>query len=167
MRLCRFFLSCLLPVALICGTAGCPRGKPRGVKKLTVQRANRLERGPHGAPVAYWENDLLLEVCIDRSAKEAKVYILKTNGTAPEPIEASSITLQLMNVEPPVEIPLAAAPQEGDPKGSASCFQAVNPAFAAEGAFYGMVLGKVGENEYVGEFDDRARSPVPVPKHKK
>ncbi len=164
MRLCRIFLSCLLPLALLCGTAGCPKNR---VKKLAVQASHRLERGPHGAPVAYWENDTLVEVCIDRAAKEAKVYMLKTNGTAPEPIETSSITLRLMNVEPPREIPLVAVPQEGDPKGSTSCFQGVNPAFGAEGTFYGVVLGKVGDNEYVGEFDERARSPIPAPKHKK
>jgi hypothetical protein len=88
-------------------------------------------------------------------------------GTQPEAIETPSLTLQLTNVDPPMEIQLRPAPQEEDPKGSASSFRATNPAFAGEAAFYGTVSGKVGDNEYIGEFDERARSPAPVNKHKK
>jgi hypothetical protein len=167
LRLCRLTSCNLLLLALICSATGCPRAKPYGRKLGVVTAAHRLERGPHGAPIAYWADDYLMEVCIDRSAKEAKVYVLKSNGKDPQPLQSSSITIQLTNIDPPVEIPLLPVPQEEDPKGSASCFQAVSPAFASEGAFYGMVMGKVGENDCVGEFDERARSPIPGPKHKK
>ena len=100
-RFCRVpFGYFLLTVLLFC-TVGCPRPKPRP-KKLGVVSAPRLERGPHGAPVAYWSDDCLLEVCIDRAAKEAKVYVLKSKLSGPKPLETPSITLQLGQVDPPV-----------------------------------------------------------------
>ncbi|HEV8062746.1 MAG TPA: hypothetical protein VGP68_22895 [Gemmataceae bacterium] len=164
MRCGRMILTQLLLASLVGLTTGCPSVKP---KKPSVITAPRRERGPHGAPLAYWADDYHLEVCIDRAAQEVSVYVLKSTGSQPAPIEISSLTLQLTSVDPPLEIPLQPAPREEDPKGSASCFRATNAAFAAEGAFYGMISGKVGEQSYDGEFDERARSPIPVHKPKK
>src|SRR5262249_51164699 len=115
-------------------------------------------------------DNYLLEVCIDRDAREAIVYVLKDNNAEPNPIQTSELILTLTNMDPPVEIRLRADPQEDDPKGSSSRFRATNPAFADPAAFYGLVAGKEkdGDEEMLGEFDERARSAVPTPnKHKK
>jgi len=167
-RVVRIVLFLLMAAGLVGLTTGCPRPNPRAKKKPYVRAPHRPERGPHNAPLAYWADNYLLEVCIDREAKEATVYVLKDNNAEPNPIETSELTLTLTNSEPPVDIRLRADPQEDDPKGSSSRFRATNPAFA-EGAFYGLVAGKVkeGEEEMLGEFDERARSAVPTPKHKK
>jgi hypothetical protein len=165
----RIVLLLLLAAGLVGLTTGCPRPNPRAKKKPFVRAPHRPERGPHGSPLAYWTDECLLEVCIDRAAKEAIVYVLKANDVDPEPIEASELTLTLTNSEPPVEIRLRADPQEEDPKGSSSRFRASDPVFAAEGAFYGLVAGKLkaGDEELLGEFDERARSAAPISKHKK
>lgn len=166
MRFARIMLNLLLLAALVGLTTGCPRAKTR-LKKPFVRAAHRPERGPHGAPLAYWSDNHLLEVCIDRAAKEGIVYVLQGNNSEPEPIDSPALTLTLTNVDPPVEFRLLPAPQEEDPKGKASRFRAADPAFGAEGAFYGLVAGKVGDDEYLGEFDERARSAVPPIKLKK
>lgn len=165
MRFCRMILSFLLFVALIGSMTGC-RPAVNRPKKPTVVSTPRPERGPHGAPLAYWADDYLLEVCIDRAAKEATVYVMRGKITQPEPLATPALTLQLTSVDPPLDIQLNPSPREEDPKGSASCFRTTNAAFEPQGAFYGIISGKVGENEYVGEFDERARSPV-ISKHKK
>jgi hypothetical protein len=162
----RNILSFLVLAALVCTTAGCPR-KVKHPKKPAVVGAHRLERGPHGAPVAFWEDEYVLEVSIDRKTKEASVYVLKDNGSVPRPIEASSLTLHLASHEPPLDITLKPAPLEEDPQGSASCFKGHDPAFGSDEAIYGTVAGKVGDQDYIGEFDERARSPVLNNKGKK
>lgn len=167
MRFARLVLLLLLAVGMVALTTGCPQPS-RGKKKPYVRAAHRPERGPNNnAPLAYWADNYLLEVCIDREAKEATVYVLKGNNVEPQPIEASELTLTLTNVEPPLEVRLRAAPQEEDPKGSSSRFKGTDPAFADKGALYGLLGGKVGEEEFLGEFDERARSASPPHKHKK
>lgn len=166
MRFARIMLNLLLLAALLGLTTGCPR-TPARPKKPFVRAPHRPERGPHNSPLAYWADNYLLEVNIDRATKEATVFVLKGNNVEPQPIQTSEITMTLTNADPPVEIRLLPAPQEDDPKGSSSCFRAVNPAFGAEGACYGLLAGKVGDDEYLGEFDERARSAVPPNKHKK
>ncbi len=157
-------LTLLLLASLVGLTTGCPSVKP---KKPSVISTPRRERGPHRAPLAYWDDDYHLEVCIDHAARAVTVYVLKATGNQPAPIEIGPLTLQLTNVEPPLDIQLKPAPREGDLKGTSSCFRAANAAFADEGAFYGTISGKMGEHSYNGEFDERARSPIPVHKPKK
>ncbi len=166
MRRFRKSLTFVVLAALLCSTAGCPR-KPKHPKKMASVIPNRLERGPHGAPVAFWEDQCLLEIAIDRKTREASVYILNENGSVPQPIEAASIILQLANQDPPLDITLKAAPMEEDPKGTASCFKGENPAFGSDGKIYGTVAGKIGDKDYLGEFDERARSASPSTKGKK
>ena len=166
MRFRRLMLNLLVPVALVGLTTGCSLGV-KSPKKTSVVSPHRPERGSHGAPIASWADDYLLEVCIDRATKEATVYVSKGSVPQPEALPTATLTLQLTNVEPPMDIQLNASPREEDPKGSASCFRGTNAAFASDAAFYGTVSGKVGDNEYVGEFDERARSATPVYKHKK
>jgi hypothetical protein len=165
-RLRRLILSFLLPAALVALTTGCPLGVNRP-KKPSVVSPHRPDRGPHGAPIASWADVYLLEVCIDRAAKEATVYVSKGSVLQSEALPTATLTLQLTNVDPPMDIQLNAAPSEEDPKGSASSYRGTNDVFASDAAFYGTVSGKVGDNEYVGEFDERARSAIPVSKHKK
>ena len=166
MRFRRLMLNLLLAATLVGLTTGCPVGVNRP-KKTSVVSQHRPERGPHGAPIASWADDYLLEVCIDRAAKEATVYVTKGNVAQPEALATPTLTLQLNNVDPPMDVQLNASPREDDPKGSASCFRGTNEIFASDAYFYGMVSGKLGDNEHVGEFDERARSAVPVSKHKK
>jgi hypothetical protein len=165
-RFRRLMLSFLLPVALVGLTTGCPLGVNRP-KKPSVVSPHRPDRGPHGAPIASWADSYLLEVCIDRAAKEATVYVSKVSVLHPEALPTATLTLELTNIDPPMDIQLNASPLEEDPKGSASCYRATNDVFASDAAFYGTVSGKVGENDYVGEFDERARSAIPASKHKK
>ncbi|CAN5469890.1 hypothetical protein BH10PLA2_BH10PLA2_21200 [soil metagenome] len=168
MHLARKILNVLLLAALLGSLTGCPpRHRNRHKKKSGVTVNKRIERGPHGAPVAYWGDELALEVCIDRATKEASVYVWRPSGTAAEPIAASAIALELTHVHPSVHVPLQAAPQEEDAKGTSSCFKGTNPAFASEEAIYGTIAGKVGDADYVSEFDERARSPVTTPKGKR
>jgi hypothetical protein len=159
-------LNLLVPVALVGLTTGCPLGV-KTPKKPSVVSPHRPDRGPHGAPIASWADDYLLEVCIDRATKEATVYVSKGSVLQPEALQTPTLTLQLTNVEPPIDIQLSQSPREEDAKGSASSFRGTNGIFATDAAFYGTVSGKVGEIEYVGEFDERARSAIPVSKHKK
>jgi hypothetical protein len=166
-RFARLLLLLLLAVGLVAVTTGCPQRTPRGKKKPYVRAAHRPERGPNNAPLAYWADNYLLEVCIDRDAKEATVYVLKHNNIDPQPIQTSELTLTLTNTDPPLEVRLRAAPQEEDPKESSSRFKGSDPAFGEKGALYGLLAGKIGDEEFLGEFDERARSAVPIPKHKK
>jgi hypothetical protein len=165
-RFCRLFLNLLLFAGLVGLTAGCPQPN-KNTKKTGVVATSHPERGPHGAPLAAWADGHFLEVSIDRTTKEVAVFVFKGNSLQPDPIEIPNLTLTLTNVDPPAEVRLLPAPQEEDPKGSASCFRATNPAFAADEGIYGVIAGKVGDTEYLGEFDERARSPVPGKKRKK
>jgi hypothetical protein len=165
-RFRRLILGFLLPVAMIGMTTGCPLGINRP-KKPSVVSPPRPERGPHGAPLASWTDEYFLEVCIDRATMEATVYVSKGTITQIEAIPTPTLTLQLTNVDPPMDIQLNALPREEDPKGSSSCFRGTNPLFASHASLYGTISGKLGANEFVGEFDERARSAAPISKHKK
>jgi hypothetical protein len=161
----RPLLIFLLMAGVLCA-AGCPR-KSNRARKPAVSAVKRPERGPHGAPAAFWADAYMLEVAVDRDARQATVYVLNEDGRETRPIEAPSITLQLMSHEPPLEVALKPAPQDGDPRGAASRFLAIDPAFGGKEAMYGTVAGKVGGKEHIGEFDERARSAAHVSKGKK
>ena len=126
MRFARIMLTLLLVVALVGLTTGCPRTKTRA-KKPFVRAPHRPERGPRGSPLAYWADNYLLEVCIDRAAKEATVYVLKGNNTEPEPIQTPALTLTLTNSDPPRGGPTAAGPSGGRPQGERKPFSGRRP----------------------------------------
>jgi hypothetical protein len=143
-------------VALACLALGCSNGAAGNKKdagKAAAKKHDHPEEGPHGGPLAEWGDEKYhAEFTVDHKTKKAVVYILDGSAAKSAPIAIESVTLTLTHVKPAVILTLAADPQDGDPKGSASRFSGTHPSLAKEADFKGEVSATVGGKPYAGAF---------------
>lgn len=148
----------LLPFLLLAGCGPTPTSPPALPSGKGEEPAHtHPSAGPHGGPLVEWgEDDLHLEVMIDRPTATATVYVLGEDAKTAVPVSAKTLTLTV-NGEPPTVITLTATPQDGDTaeKGS-SRFVGKHDALKKEERLSGSVSGQVGENKYTGKFREKA-----------
>lgn len=113
--------------------------------------------GPHGGPLVEWgEEELHLEVVIDRPAGTASVYVLGEDAKTLVPVATKTLTLSL-NGEPPTVVTLTADPQESDGKDKGSSrFVGKHEAFKKDGLLSGSVSGEKDGKKYTGKFREKA-----------
>jgi hypothetical protein len=144
-------------LAAILVMAGC--GSPAGPGKQEGDSAGKKPKeddhshgtGPHGGAVCDW-GKYHLEFTVDHQKKEATVYVLKLDAKAAAPIKADQLLLKIK--DPPFELVLKPAPQEKDPKGTASRFVGKHDRLGKEQEFEGTITGEVGGKTYTGEFKE-------------
>lgn len=115
------------------------------------------EEGPHhGHLIELGNEEYHAELTHDDATKTVTVYLLDGSAKAAAPIAATELMLNLAVAGKPLQVTLAAAPQEGDPAGQASRFSVVDEA-ALEALEAATTTGRlnvtIGDKSYSGPIE--------------
>ncbi|MFG0261234.1 MAG: hypothetical protein ACF788_02460 [Novipirellula sp. JB048] len=111
--------------------------------------------GPHDGVVADWGGGKYhVEFTVDHDTTEATVYVLGGDEVTPSPIDAESIEVSI--ADPEVVVTLDAAPQAGDPEGTASRYIGKHEKLAVVQEYEGTITGLVDGTPYSGDFKEEA-----------
>lgn len=109
--------------------------------------------GPHDGTLADWGGGKYhVEFTVDHDKQEGTVYILGGDEKTPAPIKAEEIQLSIS--DPVMLVTLKAAPQEGDPAGSASRFVGNHESLGVVQEYAGTITGVVDDTPYSGDFKE-------------
>ena len=109
--------------------------------------------GPHEGTLADWGGGKYhVEFTVDHNKQEATVFILGDDEKTPSPIKAEEIQLSIS--DPVMQVTLKAAPQEGDPEGSASRFVGNHESLGVVQEYAGTITGVIDETPYSGDFKE-------------
>ena len=120
----------LASLSLVAFMAGCDSGKkgnfkevPKGTVVKETAHEHHHEHGPHGGHIIeLGEEEYHAELAHDEAAKTVTIYLLDKTAKVAVPIADPEIVLNLVVDGQPLQVKLAAAPQEGDPAGHSSRF---------------------------------------------
>lgn len=111
--------------------------------------------GPHDGTLADWGGGKYhVEFTVDHDKQEGTVYILGGDEKTPTPIKAGEI--QLVIVDPAMEVTLKAAPQEGDAEGTASRYVGNHEKLGVVQEYAGTITGVIDDTPYSGDFAEVA-----------
>lgn len=111
--------------------------------------------GPHDGTIADWGGGKYhVEFTVDHDKQEGTVYILGGDEKTPTPIKAEEI--QLIIKDPAMEVTLKAAPQEGDPEGTASRYVGNHEKLGVVQEYAGTITGVIDDTPYSGDFAEVA-----------
>ena len=111
--------------------------------------------GPHDGTIADWGGGKYhVEFTVDHDKQEGTVYILGGDEKTPTPIKAEEI--QMTITDPAMEVTLKAAPQEGDPEGSASRYIGNHEKLGVVQEYAGTITGVIDDTPYSGDFAEVA-----------
>lgn len=111
--------------------------------------------GPHDGIIADWGGGKFhVEFTVDHDKQEGTVYILGGDEKTPTPIKAEEI--QLVITDPAMDVALKAAPQEGDPEGSASRYIGNHEKLGLVQEYAGTIIGVIDDTPYSGDFAEVA-----------
>ena len=111
--------------------------------------------GPHDGTLADWGGGKYhVEFTVDHNKQEATVFILGDDEKIPSPIEAKEIHLSI--IDPVMQVTLEAAPQEGDPEGTASRFVGNHESLGVVQEYAGTMTGVIDGTPYSGDFKEEA-----------
>src|SRR5882672_8747223 len=114
---------CFIALFTFIALPGCQPGK--GAKKEDPKKDkghDHDETGPHGGPLAEWEDIYHAEFTVDHAKKQVVVYILDDKAKAAPKIDAGKITkvkLNVKDIKPPLQIDLTHDAQLSGDKGIA------------------------------------------------
>ena len=155
-------LKSLVAVCVLAILAGCNNAKepqrPSGTQPAGDQTKKKEEHhghgaGPHDGTVADWGGGKYhVEFTVNHDKKEATVYILGSDEKTPAPIAAKEIQLSIK--DPMMQAVLKAAPQEGDPEGSASRFVGNHESLGVVQEYAGTISGVVDGTPFSGDFKE-------------
>jgi hypothetical protein len=109
--------------------------------------------GPHEGTLADWGGGKYhVEFTVDHDKQEGTVYVLGDDEKTASPIKAEEI--QLIINDPAMQVALKAAPQAGDPEGSASRFVGNHESLGVVQEYAGTISGVVDDTPYSGDFKE-------------
>src|SRR5262245_11340939 len=158
-------LTLAAALALCCSQQGgknAPKGDTKGdTKSGKVGKGEHSHgKGPHGGAVADWGGGKYhVEFLVDHDKQEATVYVLGSDEKTPAPVKAKDGQLLLTITEPAFQVTLKAAPQKGDPEGSASCYTGKHEKLGNRQEFAGTISGVVDGANFVGDFKEEPDAP--------
>lgn len=111
--------------------------------------------GPHGGTIVDWGGGKYhVEFTVDHDKQEGTAHILGGDEKTPTPIKAEEI--QLIIKDPAMEVTLKAAPQEGDPEGTASRYVGNHEKLGVVQEYSGTITGVIDDTPYSGDFAEVA-----------
>ena len=148
-------------LAFVTGCGGTQDAAPTGTQSSVQQPSDDDGHahgghgaGPHDGTLADWGGGKYhVEFTVDHDKQEATVYILGDDEKTPAPIMADEIQLSIS--DPVMQVTLKAAPQEGDPEGSASRFICNHESLGVVQEYAGTITGVVDGTPYSGDFKEQ------------
>jgi hypothetical protein len=111
--------------------------------------------GPHGGVVADWGGGKYhVEFSVDHDRHEATIHVLGDDAATPAAIRADNMLLSID--EPRFQVPLDAAPLEGESKDACSRFIAHHDNLGQVREFSGTISGTLDGTPYAGDFSEHA-----------
>jgi len=137
MSISRNCLGCAIAVSAAIAWVGCgpSASKPEGPGSATAEhhegdghgKEEHAEEGPHhGHLIELGKEEYHLELTHDEATKTVSVYVLDGGAKNAVPIAEPEITLNLAVNGAPMQVKLAAAPQQDDPAGQSSRFTVID-----------------------------------------
>lgn len=144
-----------LGLALLVGCGNTPTTPP--TEKVDPAAHNHPSRGPHGGPLVEWGNEELhLEVVIDRATGTATVHVLDEEAKTPTAITTKMMTLTLTG-DPPTVVTLTPDPNSsGMFTGAWKRYVGTHEAFKTDDRLAGSVSGEKDGKNYTGKFREKA-----------
>ena len=155
-------LASLMAIGILAVVVGCGSQEPATpAPQANGEPANHAGHhaghgaGPHDGTLADWGGGKYhVEFTVDHDKQEATVYILGDDEKTPVPIEAEEVQLSIE--DPVMQVTLKAAPQAGDPGGSASRFVGNHDSLGVVQEYAGTITGVVDGTPYSGDFKEEA-----------
>lgn len=151
-------LIAISTMAFVGGCGGKESSKSDGTEKKEGEQKSGGHghghgAGPHDGTLADWGGGKYhVEFTVDHDKQEATVYILGGDEKTPAPIATEEIQLSIK--DPMMQVALKAAPQEGDPEGSASRFLGTHESLGVVQEYAGTISGVVAGTPYSGDFKE-------------
>ncbi len=164
MKISQVLLLTIVTVSAVSFVAGCgnkPDPKPTNQSGASDDHghphkegeAHSHGAGPHDGTVADWGGGKYhVEFTVDHDKQEATVYVLGGDEKTPSPIKADEIQLSIK--DPAMQVTLKAAPQDGDPEGSASRFVGNHESLGVVQEYEGTITGVIDDTPYSGNFKE-------------
>lgn len=151
------FLAC----ALVAMTTGCSETKPTpspapkatttGHEGHSHETHAHADHGPHGGDlVELGKEEYHAEVVHDDATGKVTVYVLGSDAKKAEPIEATTVTINVKHDGKGEQFQLAAAPQEGDGEGKSSRFVSEDKELAADLEHDARLVLEINGKSYSG-----------------
>ena len=149
-------LIAISTTVFVVGCGGKDPSKSEGTEKKKGEKksgGHAHGAGPHDGTVADWGGGKYhVEFTVDHDKQEATVYILGGDEKTAAPIAAKEIQLSIK--DPMMHVVLKAAPQEGDPEGSASRFVGNHESLGVVQEYAGTISGVVDGTPFSGDFKE-------------
>ena len=157
-------LASLIAIGFLASVTGCGDSQQPATPGPQVNEEQSIEHsddhshsghgaGPHDGTLADWGGGKYhVEFTVDHDKQEATVYILGDDEKTASPIKAEEIQLSIS--DPVMQVTLKAAPQEGDPEGSASHFVGNHESLGVVQEYAGTITGVVDDTPYSGDFKE-------------
>jgi hypothetical protein len=153
----RTMMAFALAGCLVLGCGGFgdgPDARPKSKKEQAEKDKDKKkhdhpDEGPHGGPLADWNDEYHAEFTVDHKTKTARVFIYGPDAKTPVAIDAKVVKLSLKR--PVVQIELKPERQKDDPEGKASLFVGTHEALAKEGDFAGTLSAVIGGKPYADD----------------
>jgi hypothetical protein len=158
MRKLELALTAMIAIGALAFVAGCgdsQQPETSGTEENAQQPAGHSGHGagPHDGTLADWGGGKYhVEFTVDHNKQEATVFILGDDEKTSSPIQAEEIQLSI--TDPAMQVTLTAAPQEGDPEGSASRFVGNHGSLGVVQEYAGTISGVVDGTPYSGDFKE-------------
>jgi maltose-binding protein MalE len=171
-----FLVFALAAITLVAGP-GCtppknkeqPKAKDAADKDKAKDKHDHEEYGPHGGPLADWDDKFHGEVTLDNASKMVIVYVLDGKAEKAPDIDASRITkMKLVIPADKVELDLMHDAKKSGKEGIV--FTGAHDFFAKSGSFTGnlsMVVDEGKKNVEKRYTDEFKYDPAEVEKRKK
>lgn len=155
----------LLAMCAVAAIVGCSGTKPETTPITPAATPSSAEdghdhahaghgAGPHDGTLADWGGGKYhVEFTVDHDKREATVYILGDDEKTSVPIKAAEIQLSI--TDPAMQATLKAAPQEGDPEGSASRFVGNHENLGVVQEYAGTITGVIDDTPYSADFKEQ------------
>lgn len=113
---------------LVAGVVGCHReNAPLGASNAEEQEHDHSHEGVHGGQVIeLGDENYHAELIHDDSTHQIGVYLLDQTAQAAAPVAVTSVTINTVVADKPLQFALPAVPQPGDPAGKASYFELIS-----------------------------------------
>jgi hypothetical protein len=171
MKISQWFGSFLMTLAVLvlagCGQPGAKKSGDKTAKNMDKAATDNVAHedhdhgeGPHGGAVADWGGGKYhIEFTVNHDKQEATVYVLGADAKKSVPIKTEKLLLTIK--EPAFQTDLKAAPQENEPKGTASRFVGKHEKLGIEREFAGTVSGEIDGTPYAGDFKEEPEAKKP------
>jgi hypothetical protein len=140
--------SCLLlgGILMFVALPGCKEKDPAKPKEQKKDGHEHGDSGPHGGPLAEWDDIYHAEFTVDHKNKQVTVYILDDKAKAApkiDPATITKVTLTVIGSKPEIKIELKHDAKGTDEKGIA--FTGTHEHFSKSGELKLNISGNVGD----------------------